>query len=90
MRACFRVQGTVQGVGYRRFAAEAARNLGLAGWVRNDPGGTVTGEAEGPSEALEAFRAQLLRGPAGSAVEKLDWTSLDVGSSLPHPFEFRR
>lgn len=90
MRACFRVHGTVQGVGYRRFVAEAGRELGLAGWVRNDPAGTVTGEVEGSPAGLEAFRAALLQGPPASAVGRLDWNSLDVGSSLPHPFELRR
>jgi acylphosphatase len=90
MRVRFRVHGGVQGVGFRRFAAREAQALGLAGWVRNEPDGTVSGEAEGPGAALEAFRVQLALGPAFAAVERLDWEALDMRSSLPIPFDIRR
>ncbi len=86
----FRVRGDVQGVGFRRFAEREARALGLAGWVRNDPDGAVSGEAEGPEADLAAFRARLAEGPAFGQVDHLDWRPLDVGSSLPRPFEIRR
>ncbi len=90
MQMFFRVHGDVQGVGYRRFAAREAQALGLAGWVRNDPDGTVCGEAEGPETALEALRARLAEGPPFATVSRLDWSPSDVRSSLPHPFEIRR
>ncbi len=90
MRVAFRVQGYVQGVGYRRFAEREARALDLGGWVRNDPDGAVSGEAEGPEVDLAAFRARLAEGPAFGQVDHLDWRPLDVGSSLPRPFEIRR
>lgn len=86
----FRAHGSVQGVGYRRFAAREAQALGLSGWVRNEPDGSVTGVAGGPAPALAAFREALARGPAFAAVDRLDWEGLDVPSSLPHPFEIRR
>lgn len=89
-RVSFRVHGQVQGVGYRRFAAREAQALGLAGWVRNDPDGTVSGEAAGPDDALLAFRAALARGPAFASVLRLDWEALDMGTSSPFPFEIRR
>jgi acylphosphatase len=90
VRARFRVHGAVQGVGYRRFAEREARALNLAGWVRNEADGAVSGEAEGPGAALDTFRARLAEGPAFAAVGQLDWEALDVGSSLPFPFEIRR
>jgi acylphosphatase len=90
MRVSFKVHGAVQGVGYRRFVSREAQQLDLAGWVRNDPDGTVSGEAEGPEPVLAAFRARLGHGPAFAVVERLDWIDLDVGSSLPRPFEIRR
>jgi acylphosphatase len=90
MRVAFRVRGFVQGVGFRRFAEREAHALGLGGWVRNDPDGAVSGEAEGPEADLAAFRARLAEGPAFGEVEHLDWRALDVGSSLPRPFEIRR
>jgi acylphosphatase len=58
--------------------------------VRNEPDGTVSGEAEGPETALEAFRIRLARGPAFATVERLDWEGLDMRSSLPFPFDLRR
>ncbi len=90
MRVAFRVRGCVQGVGFRRFAEREANALGLGGWVCNDPDGAVSGEAEGPAMDLEALRARLGEGPAFGEVQHLDWRPLDVGSSLPRPFEIRR
>ncbi len=90
MAVAFRAQGEVQGVGFRRFAQREAQALGLAGWVRNEPDGSVTGEAEGAPEALAAFRARLLEGPSHGRVAHLDWEARDVGSSLPHPFAIHR
>jgi len=90
MRIAFRVHGGVQGVGYRRFAAREAEQLGLAGWVRNEPDGSVAGEAEGPEASLVLFRDLLRKRPAWASVERLDWEALDVRSSLPFPFEIHR
>ena len=53
-----RVDGTVQGVGYRPFVYRLADELGIAGWVLNDERGVLV-EAEGPPEAVEAFVARL-------------------------------
>lgn len=90
MRAAFHVRGTVQGVGYRRFVLKEAQALGLAGWVRNEADGSVSGEVEGPEPALATFRSQLARGPAFAGVERVDWSGLDMRSSLPQRFEIRR
>ncbi len=90
MTVRFHVHGAVQGVGYRRFAEREARALELAGWVRNEPDGSVSGEVEGPEAALAAFRAHLAEGPAFAAVGRLDWEALDVRSSLPFPFQILR
>ena len=56
------IQGRVQGVGFRYFAQDVAQELGLAGWVRNLPDGSVEAYAEGPKEALEAFIKRLRHG----------------------------
>ena len=85
----FRVRGRVQGVGFRRFARQEAQALGLAGWVRNDPDGSVAGEASGPFSQLEAFRDRLASGPGYGRVSALDWNTCDGGESLPLPFEVR-
>jgi hydrogenase maturation protein HypF len=59
-RVRVRVDGTVQGVGYRPFVYRLAGELGIAGWVRNDERGVVV-EAEGPPDAVAAFVARLRR-----------------------------
>ncbi len=89
MRATFTVHGHVQGVGFRAFAREEARQLELAGFVRNAWDRTVEGEAEGSGAALEAFRDALERGPLFGRVSRLDWSLRSEGESLPFPFEIR-
>ena len=67
-----RVHGRVQGVFFRGSAVEQARALGLDGFVRNEPDGTVYAEAEGPEEALERFTAWCRRGPSAALVRRVD------------------
>ena len=66
--AHFLVKGKVQGVGFRYFVIKKAQNLGLSGWVRNLPDGSVEARAEGRSETLEIFESSLKQGPAWSHV----------------------
>ena len=63
------VHGVVQGVGFRWFAERTARALGLSGWVRNRPDGTVETVAEGDEHAVGEYLARLRRGPSGSRVD---------------------
>jgi acylphosphatase len=64
----FLVTGRVQGVGFRWFVERRARALGLAGWVRNLPDGSVEVAAAGDDAALDALRATLREGPSGARV----------------------
>jgi acylphosphatase len=89
VKAWFRVHGRVQGVGFRRFVQGQAEALGLAGWVRNEPDGSVAGEAAGDLSRLEAFRDHLAEGPGWGRVTSLDWSTAPGGESLPQPFEIR-
>ncbi len=66
-RLRLRVSGAVQGVGMRPFLYRAARELGLAGWMRNDTRG-VTLELEGPEAALRSFVSRLRASPPPRAV----------------------
>lgn len=63
------VQGRVQGVGFRWFTRERARELGLSGWVRNDPDGSVEVYALGPEVDLASLRRMLEEGPPAADVE---------------------
>ena len=71
------IAGRVQGVGYRYFVARAARGLGLSGYVRNLPDGTVEVAASGDRASLETLAALLEEGPPGAMVDSvnLDWSS---------------
>ena len=64
------VSGRVQGVGFRAFVARRAHELGLGGWVRNRPDGSVEAEAAGPEPALRQFVMALRGGPAMARVSE--------------------
>lgn len=53
------VTGHVQGVGFRWTASRIAQSLDVAGWVRNDPDGTVSIAVEGEAGEVEAFISRL-------------------------------
>ena len=72
MRLSFRVYGGVQGVGYRWFVKEAAEKHGIAGWVRNAPGDSVEGEAQGGVPALDGFLKEIKTGHPWARVEKAE------------------
>jgi acylphosphatase len=64
-----RITGKVQGVFFRQSAREQARRLGLTGFVRNDPDGSVYAEIAGAPEATQAFIAWCHKGPAHARVD---------------------
>jgi acylphosphatase len=87
-RVRLRLYGSVQGVGFRFFAARQASRHGLVGYVRNLPDGAVEVEAAGEGPALEAFRGELAEGPPYARVQKVE--QLPVGDvPLGRSFEIR-
>jgi hydrogenase maturation protein HypF len=75
-RTCGRVEGTVQGVGFRPYVYRLAREEGLAGYVLNDERGVVL-DVEGAVEAVERFVARLpAEAPPLAAIESVAWTPL--------------
>jgi acylphosphatase len=66
------VYGRVQGVWYRGWAVEAARALGLDGWVRNRRDGSVEIVATGSEEAVALFIERCRQGPAAARVDRID------------------
>ena len=65
------VEGRVQGVGYRAWAASTMRRLGLAGWVRNLADRRVEIVAEGPADAVGAFERLCHDGPRSARVARI-------------------
>ncbi len=82
------VRGRVQGVFFRAATAQEARALGLCGWVRNRPDGTVEIAAEGARRNLEMLLAWAHRGPPAAHVTEVEaeWSAY-VGDR--HGFEVR-
>jgi acylphosphatase len=70
------VTGRVQGVSFRWYAAREAIRLGLAGWVRNEPDGSVRAHAEGPRDAVDEFVAWCRHGPPAARVEDVAVTEV--------------
>lgn len=62
------VKGLVQGVGYRYFCYTTARALGLAGWAKNMPDGSVALLVEGDRSVIESFVEELKIGPSHASV----------------------
>ncbi len=66
------VEGMVQGVGYRFFVERVARQLGLAGYVKNLHDGRVEVYAIGPDEQLAELKRRLAEGPRGAQVRRVE------------------
>jgi acylphosphatase len=72
-----RVYGFVQGVGFRYFVKRNAARLGLVGYAKNLPDGSVEVVAEGDENTLYELLHYLREGNAYSHVEKVDYKIID-------------
>lgn len=72
------VRGRVQGVGFRAFTVDRARELGVLGWVRNEDDGSVAVHAEGDPQAVDALTGALRDGPPGSQVDGVELSAATV------------
>lgn len=75
IRAHLTVSGRVQGVCFRAETRDAASRIGVCGWVRNQPDGTVEAVVEGPKKKVEALIDWCRQGPPWSKVAHVavDW-----------------
>ena len=73
-----RITGLVQGVSFRAYTREQARGLGVTGWVRNEPDGSVRGHFEGPGHAVDALVSWCRHGPAHADVDDVAVTDAVV------------
>ncbi len=72
-----RVSGNVQGVFYRSFTKEKAKELGVNGWVRNIPGGGVEAVLEGERQKVGELLKCMKTGPSGSMVLSMEFSELE-------------
>jgi acylphosphatase len=83
-----KISGVVQGVGFRFFTRRLANKMGIKGYVRNMPDGTVEIEAEGSDDQIESFLKELYKGPPSSKVSEIDTEELS-GRGRYDGFEVR-
>jgi acylphosphatase len=79
------VTGRVQGVGYRMWAEREAQALGLRGWVRNEPDGSVAALVGGPEEAVAKMLDLFRSGPRSATVTGVASRPADL-ADLPQDF----
>ncbi|MHB0999155.1 MAG: acylphosphatase [Armatimonadota bacterium] len=72
-RLSARIEGRVQGVGFRYYTRDIAKELGLTGWVRNTWDGDVEVMAEGEEGRLARFIGMLREGPPRADVTNIDF-----------------
>ena len=69
-----KVCGKVQGVWFRKYALDSARDIGIVGMVKNLGDGTVLVNASGDDENLRKFKEHLKNGSPNSIIDKIDYS----------------
>lgn len=82
------ISGDVQGVFFRQSALQLAIELGITGWIQNDPVGTVSASVEGEAEKVRRFVEWCRSGPPSARVE--DVLEEDLPAAHFVRFEIRR
>lgn len=80
------VEGRVQGVGFRWFVRQEARRLGVAGWVRNLPDGSVELTVGGEMAAARRLIEYVRVGPESADVRDVRVAEVQLDDQLPYPF----
>ena len=83
------IAGRVQGVGFRWFARQQARRLGIDGWAVNTRAGTVEVVARGEPEALKQLEAAIAQGPSGAIVKSVTELEAIAEEEIPEGFDVR-
>jgi acylphosphatase len=75
-----RIEGRVQGVGYRAFVEMRAAELDLSGWVRNRRDGSLEAVLQGAAPAVETMLADCREGPPAAHVTRVEIMGEGVGN----------
>jgi acylphosphatase len=75
-----RVTGRVQGVFFRAWTCQEARELGVKGWVWNTNDGSVEARLQGEEVAVEQLIDRMRQGPESAQVEKVEIEETEVQS----------
>jgi acylphosphatase len=74
------IRGRVQGVGYRYFAVQKAKEMGISGWVKNLVDGSVLIVAQGIEAEIKTFIDYLYIGPTRSRVDKISTCVMQIST----------
>jgi acylphosphatase len=77
-----RVTGQVQGVFFRAWTVEQAKMLGVTGWVRNAPDGSVEAHLQGEKWPVQRLIELLHRGPPSAKVDQVEVEDRELGPAL--------
>ncbi|WP_155263930.1 acylphosphatase [Sphingomonas segetis] len=83
-----RVTGRVQGVFYRAWAQGQARELGVSGWIRNCPDGSVEAHLGGEEDCVDRMIQRMRQGPSNAQVDDVEVE--EAAPENPGRFELRR
>ena len=83
-----RVTGRVQGVFFRAWAQGQARALGISGWIRNCPDGSVEAHLDGEEDCVARMVQRMSRGPANAQIDEISVE--DAAPENVGRFELRR
>ena len=72
------IRGRVQGVGFRYWTKDEAGKLGITGFVRNRPDGSVSIAAEAEEYVLEQFVAWCRKGPGRAVVKEVSISKSEI------------
>jgi acylphosphatase len=88
-RRRWRLDGRVQGIGFRAFCEEGALARGIRGWVRNEFDGSVSIEGEAELSVLTDFIRHVQSGHLLARIDQLGETILLPKNDLSETFEIR-
>ncbi|RUP07828.1 acylphosphatase [Hyphomicrobium sp.] len=75
-----RIEGRVQGVGYRAWVESTARTMALTGWVRNRRDRSVEITLQGPANQVDEMLSLCKQGPPGAHVTKVEIRGEGLGA----------
>ncbi|XP_037550647.1 acylphosphatase-1 [Nematolebias whitei] len=81
----YEIFGRVQGVFFRKYTQAEGKKLGLVGWVRNTPAGTVQGQLQGPRSKVQQMQEWLKStGSPKSRITKAEFENEKAIGNLEH------
>jgi len=72
IRVSINIYGRVQGVAFRHYTRRKAHELGVTGWIKNQPDNSVAGLFEGDESAVQSLVEWCRNGPPAARVEQIN------------------